>query len=200
MLLRFSLLLLHLLLGTHGGLSANPYASHTQDVDSKINKKTKKPHIIFMLVDDLGYNDMEWADQFGQIKSPKLVELRKESIALERYYVYRFCSPSRSTILTGRYPWHIGQHTTMNLDPMRKLPAVSMKNTSLYPMCLGNLDTPLGRSENGTKGFMKTSKRQLTGDLTSISATIQGPRSISRTRKWAQATAKASCLQRTILK
>ena len=78
----------------------------------------KKPHIIFMLIDDLGWNDVEWQDEFGQIKSPKLSALRQDSIALDRYYVYRFCSPSRSTFLTGRYPWHLGQHTTMNLNPM----------------------------------------------------------------------------------
>jgi arylsulfatase B/arylsulfatase I/J len=37
---------------------------------------------------------------------------------LDNYYVYRFCSPSRSQILTGRYAWHLGQQTEMNLNPM----------------------------------------------------------------------------------
>ena len=32
--------------------------------------------------------------------------------------VFRFCSPSRSTFMTGRYPYHIGQQTGMNLNPM----------------------------------------------------------------------------------
>ena len=36
---------------------------------------------------------------------------------MTQYYVYRFCSPSRSTFMTGRYPWHIGQQTRMNLNP-----------------------------------------------------------------------------------
>ena len=78
----------------------------------------KPPHLIFMLVDDLGWNDMGWNDRFGQIQSPKIDALRKSGIALQDYYVYRFCSPSRSTFLTGRYPWHIGQQTTQNLNPM----------------------------------------------------------------------------------
>ena len=78
----------------------------------------KKPNIVFMLIDDLGWNDMGWNDQFGQIHSPKIDALRADSIALDQYYVYRFCSPSRSTFMTGRYPWHIGQHTSQNLNPM----------------------------------------------------------------------------------
>ena len=78
----------------------------------------KRPHLIFSLIDDLGWNDVGWHDAFGQIKTPKLDALRSESVALNNYYVYRFCSPSRSQILTGRYAWHLGQQTEMNLNPM----------------------------------------------------------------------------------
>lgn len=77
----------------------------------------KKPHVIFNVVDDLGWNDVGWHDSFSQIKTPKLNALLNESIDLSQYYVYRFCSPSRSTFMTGRYPWHIGQQTQMNLNP-----------------------------------------------------------------------------------
>eukprot|EP00040_Diaphanoeca_grandis_P004497 m.29078 g.29078 ORF g.29078 m.29078 type:complete len:692 (+) comp16037_c0_seq1:36-2111(+) len=77
-----------------------------------------KPHVVMAVVDDLGWNDVEWHDSFGQIKTPKLTEMVKtESIELDNYYVYRFCSPTRSTFMTGRYPWHIGQQTDMNLNP-----------------------------------------------------------------------------------
>ena len=61
---------------------------------------------------------MGFHDEFGQIRSPKIDALRNESIKLSQYYMYRFCSPSRSTFMTGRYPWHIGQQTTQNLNPM----------------------------------------------------------------------------------
>ena len=70
-----------------------------------------------MLVDDLGFNDVGWHDQFSQIKTPKINALVEDSIKLSQYYVYRFCSPSRSTFMTGRMPWHIGQQTRMNLNP-----------------------------------------------------------------------------------
>lgn len=83
----------------------------------KLVEGAKRPHVIFNVVDDLGWNDVGWHDSFNQIKTPKLNAFVNESIKLSQYYVYRFCSPSRSTFLTGRYPWHIGQQTDMNLNP-----------------------------------------------------------------------------------
>ena len=76
------------------------------------------PHVLFNVIDDLGWNDLGYHDQFGQIASPKINKLAADSAKLDNYYVYRFCSPSRSTFMTGRYPWHIGQQTEMNLNPM----------------------------------------------------------------------------------
>ena len=65
----------------------------------------------------LGHNDVGWNDKFNQLLTPKLDALRAEAVTLSQYYVYRFCSPSRSTFMTGRYPWHLGQQTGMNLNP-----------------------------------------------------------------------------------
>eukprot|EP00041_Stephanoeca_diplocostata_P011247 m.182865 g.182865 ORF g.182865 m.182865 type:complete len:715 (+) comp18473_c0_seq2:123-2267(+) len=85
---------------------------------ARVDASDAPPSVIMAVVDDLGWNDVGWHDEFHQIKTPKLDQLvREESILLTNYYVYRFCSPSRSTFMTGRYPWHIGQQTQMNLNP-----------------------------------------------------------------------------------
>jgi hypothetical protein len=85
---------------------------------SAATNATAPPHIVFSLVDDLGWNDVGFHDSFSQISTPKIDALvATEGVELSQYYVYRFCSPSRSTFLTGRYPWHIGQQTEMNLNP-----------------------------------------------------------------------------------
>jgi arylsulfatase A-like enzyme len=60
---------------------------------------------------------MDWHDQFSQISSPNINALRQTGITLDQYYVARFCSPTRSTFMSGRYPWHVGQQTDMNLNP-----------------------------------------------------------------------------------
>lgn len=87
-------------------LTTQPAAAKTQ------------PNIIFNLVDDLGWNDVSWHTKGGnKIKTPFLEQLANSGTKLENYYIYRFCSPSRSTFMTGRHPSHVGQQTEMNLNP-----------------------------------------------------------------------------------
>jgi arylsulfatase A-like enzyme len=40
--------------------------------------------------------------------TPTLDRLASEGVKLESYYVQPLCSPTRSTIMTGRYPCHTG--------------------------------------------------------------------------------------------
>ncbi|CAM1305413.1 Uncharacterised protein g4037 [Pycnogonum litorale] len=67
------------------------------------------PNIIFIIADDLGWNDVSWHND--DILTPNLQALVDEGVTLERYYVQPSCTPSRSAFLTGRYPYHVGtQH------------------------------------------------------------------------------------------
>ncbi len=73
---------------------------------------TAKPNIIFVLVDDWGYADVGFRNP--AIKSPSFDDLAKTGLLLDRHYVYRYCSPSRASFLTGRWPHHVHQ---WNIDP-----------------------------------------------------------------------------------
>ncbi|MEQ2314159.1 hypothetical protein AMECASPLE_009340 [Ameca splendens] len=74
-------------------------------------QKTKnQPHIIFILIDDQGYNDIGYHNP--TIKTPTLDKLAAEGVILENYYVQPICTPSRSQLITGRYQIHTGlQHS-----------------------------------------------------------------------------------------
>ena len=67
-----------------------------------------KPHVVYFLVDDLGWHDVPWHNP--TLKTPTLSRLASEGVILERFYAYRFCSPSRSSLLSGRYPMHVNQY------------------------------------------------------------------------------------------
>ncbi|KAK8797304.1 hypothetical protein WA158_004512 [Blastocystis sp. Blastoise] len=69
-----------------------------------------KPNIIIFIADDMGWNDIGTRTK-DLIYTPTLNSFMKDGINLNRYYTQDVCSPSRASILTGRYPSHYGlQH------------------------------------------------------------------------------------------
>ena len=72
------------------------------------NPASKPPHIIMVLADDLGYNDIGYAgDDFAGL-TPTLDALRRRGIDLQNYYTQQLCTPARAALLTGRYPYKMG--------------------------------------------------------------------------------------------
>jgi arylsulfatase A len=70
------------------------------------------PNIIIVLVDDLGYGDLD----SQQINTPNLNRMATEGIRLTSFYASAaLCSPSRAGLLTGRYP--VRTHVTTPLYP-----------------------------------------------------------------------------------
>lgn len=66
-----------------------------------VQGKSSQPHILFVLADDFGYNDIGYHG--SEIKTPNLDKLAGDGIILENYYVQPICTPTRSQLLSGRY-------------------------------------------------------------------------------------------------
>ena len=66
--------------------------------------EAKKPNIVFFLVDDLGWSDVAcYGSKFHE--TPAIDQLAKEGIRFDNAYsTCHVCSPSRASILTGKYP------------------------------------------------------------------------------------------------
>lgn len=76
---------------------------------SAVNRKVKKPNILFILIDDMGYADLGCYGNV-EIKTPAIDQLAREGIRFTQYYASApICSPSRVAVLTGQYPqrWEI---------------------------------------------------------------------------------------------
>ena len=69
------------------------------------------PNVVFLLVDDLGHNDVGWKNP--NIHTPMLDSLVATGVELTHHYVFKYCSPTRASFLTGRLPYHVHQ---WNLD------------------------------------------------------------------------------------
>ena len=64
-----------------------------------------------MVADDMGYGDFGLYSE-GNVHTPALDELAGESVRLTQHYAgSAVCSPSRSALLTGRYPIRTGAVT-----------------------------------------------------------------------------------------
>ncbi|KAL9973997.1 hypothetical protein ACROYT_G020524 [Oculina patagonica] len=68
-----------------------------------------QPHILLILVDDLGWSDVGFHG--SKIQTPNVDKLASKGVILDNYYVQPYCTPTRGSIMTGRYPIHTGlQH------------------------------------------------------------------------------------------
>eukprot|EP01006_Ploeotia_vitrea_P022980 TRINITY_DN55428_c0_g1_i1.p1 TRINITY_DN55428_c0_g1~~TRINITY_DN55428_c0_g1_i1.p1 ORF type:complete len:663 (-),score=76.31 TRINITY_DN55428_c0_g1_i1:895-2883(-) len=108
-----SILAYHFLLFTCTSSTISTNTTHTSPSD--------KPNILFILADDIG-----WAD-FGfrtpELKTPVLDQLAKDGLQLENYYVQPLCTPTRGSLLTGKYPIHLGlQNLVLTAAENRSLP------------------------------------------------------------------------------
>lgn len=73
---------------------------------SKEEGTSKRPNIILILADDLGYSDIGC---FGsEISTPNLDQLAEEGIRFTQLYNTSKCNPSRACLLTGAYAQQVG--------------------------------------------------------------------------------------------
>ncbi|AWG23675.1 arylsulfatase [Flavobacterium faecale] len=73
--------------------------------EEKATNKAKKPNVIVIYMDDLGYGDLS---SYGatEIKTPNIDKLANNGVRFTNgYATSATCTPSRYGILTGTYPW-----------------------------------------------------------------------------------------------
>ena len=69
-------------------------------------KAQKKPNIIYVLADDLGYGDVAAFNDNGKIRTPNLDQMASEGMRFtDAHTSSSVCTPTRYGILTGRYNW-----------------------------------------------------------------------------------------------
>ncbi len=71
-----------------------------------------RPNIIVIVVDDLGWAGVGYHNK--AMTTPNLDKLAKESVELQRFYVYPMCSPTRAALLTGQMPRRFSITTALN--------------------------------------------------------------------------------------
>ena len=71
--------------------------------------QARRPNVLLIVTDDQGYGDLGFHGN-SRIRTPRLDALARESARFGSYYVSPVCSPTRSSLMTGRYlqdPWQV---------------------------------------------------------------------------------------------
>jgi arylsulfatase A len=89
-------------------LAAGSLASPAAPPPAKAAKLTRPPNFIIILADDLGYGDLSCYGS-EKIATPRLDQMAAEGVRLTDFCVTApICSPSRASVLTGRYAQRAG--------------------------------------------------------------------------------------------
>lgn len=136
----------------------------------KGNKKTKKPNVIIILADDLGYNDVGFNGS-KDIPTPHIDRIANEGVMFTNGYVsYAVCGPSRAGLITGRYQDRFGSSRnplwapndiTQGLSLEEETMATVLKKDGYKTMALGKWHLgahealrPLNRGFDEFYGFL----------------------------------------------
>ncbi len=90
-----------LLLGMSGLSALLPSRSHAAPANAL------RPNIVVLLSDDMGWEQVGF-NGGKEVPTPNIDRIAREGVKMSQFYVQPVCSPSRSCIMTGRYPWKTG--------------------------------------------------------------------------------------------
>ena len=117
---------------------------------AKNSIKEKSPNVIFFLVDDLGWSDVGcYGSEFYE--TPNIDKLASEGVRFtDAYSACHVCSPTRASILTGKYPASL--NLTDWLPGRRDFPFQKLKNVEINQHIPYDISTlPKTLKNNGYK-------------------------------------------------
>ncbi len=106
---------------------------------------TNKPNIVYILADDMGYGDVSCLNPSSKIHTGHLDGLAADGMILEdAHATSAVCTPSRYSILTGRYNWRsrlkagvLSGYSTHLIEPGRATVASFLKTCGYHTAMIG---------------------------------------------------------------
>lgn len=100
----------------------------------------KKPNVLFVVADDLGWKDVGWHG--GRNKTPHMDRLVCTGLELDQHYVQPVCTPTRTALLSGRVPSRFGPHSQFPsnlraLPPGTETPASALRSAGYFTAMCG---------------------------------------------------------------
>jgi len=90
-----------------GGKARAVAAGPEMEAQGQRKASRDRPNIIIVMADDMGFSDLGCYG--GEIKTPVIDRLAREGVRFSQFYNCAICGPSRASLMTGCYPWDVGQ-------------------------------------------------------------------------------------------
>ena len=108
-------------------------------------KGIDKPNIVFIFADDMGYGDVSCLNPEARFKTPNLDALAASGLTLtDAHTSSGVCTPSRYSVLTGRYCWRsrmkrgvLGGYSPALIEDGRETMASVLKAQGYVTACIG---------------------------------------------------------------
>ena len=119
----------------------------------------KRPNVIFILADDMGYGDIQALNPQSRIPTPHLNKLAEEGMVFtDAHSGAAVCTPTRYGVVTGRYCWRsrlkrgvLNGYSPHLIDTRRLTVADVMKRSGYHTACIGKwhlgMDLPLSKKD-----------------------------------------------------
>ncbi len=104
------------------------------------------PNLVYILADDMGYGDVSCLNENSKIKTPNIDRLAAEGMHFtDAHSSSAVCTPSRYSILTGRYNWrsslkqgvYNGYNKTALIEAGRETVASYLSGQGYHTACVG---------------------------------------------------------------
>lgn len=149
-----------------------------------------RPHIVYILCDDLGYGDLACNNPESKIPTPNLDRLASEGMRFtDAHATSAVCTPSRYSILTGRYCWRTHLKSSVLwpwdgplIEPDRPTVATLLRDQGYRTACIGKWHLGLdwtkkdgtSAADDFTPGKMSIPQRIAHNELIDFTAPLRG--------------------------
>ncbi len=130
-----------------GGKIGRSYEESEEWWADPVRPPEDAPNILILLLDDVGFAQI--GSFGGLIETPNIDKLAKNGLRFNNFHTTSLCSPSRATLMAGRYPHTIGlgSHalTAMGFPGYNAIVPESAKSVANYLQQSGYVNYALGK-------------------------------------------------------
>lgn len=118
-------------------------------------KPSRRPNIVLILADDLGYGDPVCYNRDSKARTPHIDRLAQQGCRFtDAHTPAAVCTPTRYGVLTGRYPWRsalkrgvLDGYSPALIEPGRMTLASLLRAAGYRTACVGKWHLGLGRAK-----------------------------------------------------